>query len=219
MAVSTAPLTKADMAYRQVREEIVEGIMAPGAAIDQEALAARLGLSTTPVREALRRLESEGLVVSRPHRDTIVAPLSLQQLEDTYAVRLALDPLAVEIAARDASDDDLGALQELAEKARAAADSDPVTQMYQNRNLHRAMYRACGNAVLIQTLDNLWDSSDRYRLTLLRGDRTIGSQAHAEHSAIVQAMVERRAGDAAALMRKHVAGSLERVRKAPAVQS
>lgn len=219
MAVSTAPLTKADMAYRQVREEIVEGIMAPGAAIDQEALAARLGLSTTPVREALRRLESEGLVVSRPHRDTIVAPLSLQQLEDTYAVRLALDPLAVEIAARDASDDDLGALQELAEKAAAAAESDPVTQMYQNRNLHRAMYRACGNAVLIQTLDTLWDSSDRYRLTLLRGDRTIGSQAHAEHSAIVRAMVERRAGDAAALMREHVAGSLERVKKAPAVQS
>lgn len=207
------------MAYRQVREEIVEGIMAPGAAIDQEALAARLGLSTTPVREALRRLESEGLVVSRPHRDTIVAPLSLQQLEDTYAVRLALDPLAVEIAAQDASDDDLGALRELAEKAAAAADSDPVTQMYQNRNLHRAMYRACGNAVLIQTLDTLWDSSDRYRLTLLRGDRTIGSQAHAEHSAIVRAMVERRAGDAAALMREHVAGSLERVKKAPAVQS
>lgn len=219
MAVSTAPLTKADMAYRQVREEIVEGIMAPGAPIDQEALAARLGLSTTPVREALRRLESEGLIVSRPHRDTIVAPLSRQQLEDTYAVRLALDPLAVEIAARDASDDDLGALEELADKARAAADSDPVTQMYQNRNLHRAMYRACGNAVLIQTLDNLWDSSDRYRLTLLRGDRTIGSQAHAEHSAIVRAMVERRAGDASELMRKHVAASLERVRKAPAVQS
>jgi DNA-binding GntR family transcriptional regulator len=212
MTQMSAPLTKADMAYRQVREEIVEGALAPGTPIDQEALAARLGLSTTPVREALRRLESEGLVVSRPHRDTIVAPLTLQQLEDTYSVRLALDPLAIANATKRASDDELQAIAELCRQA--ISDTDPVSQMYQNRNLHRAMYRACGNAVLIQILDALWDSSDRFRLTTLQDDRTV-HRAHVEHSAIVEAMVQRRGEDAAELMRQHVADSLERIREAP----
>lgn len=212
MTQMSAPLTKADMAYRQVREEIVEGALAPGTPLDQEALAARLGLSTTPVREALRRLESEGLVVSRPHRDTIVAPLTLQQLEDTYSVRLALDPLAVANATKRASDEELQAIAALCRQA--ISDNDPVSQMYQNRNLHRAMYRACGNAVLIQMLDALWDSSDRFRLTTLHDDRTV-HRAHVEHSAIVEAMVQRRGKDAAQLMRQHVADSLERIREAP----
>lgn len=207
-----APLTKADMAYRQVREEIVEGALPPGTPIDQEALAARLGLSTTPVREALRRLESEGLVISRPHRDTIVAPLTMQQLEDTYTVRLVLDPLAIAIATRQATDEELQAIKELSDQA--TSDTDPVSQMYQNRNLHREMYRACGNTVLIQTLNVLWDSSDRYRLSTLQDDRTV-HRAHVEHSEIAQAMVERRADDAAELMRRHVADSLERIRQAP----
>lgn len=204
------PLTKADMAYRRVREEIVEGAMAPGSAIDQEALAARLGLSTTPVREALRRLESESLVVSRPHRDTIVAPLTREQLEDTYTVRLALDPLAISIAARQAPDTELRSILQLAHQA--AADADPVSQMYQNRNLHRAMYRACGNAVLIQMLDALWDSSDRYRLATLQDDRT-GLRARTEHTDIAEAMVARHPAKAAKLMRQHVADSLARIRE------
>jgi DNA-binding GntR family transcriptional regulator len=211
-APQLGPLTKADMAYRQVRAEIVEGALPAGTPIDQEALAARLGLSTTPVREALRRLESEGLVVSRPHRDTVVAPLTKQQLEDTYTVRLALDPLAIAIAARHASDAELQTVKELSQQA--TADTDPVTQMYKNRTLHRAMYRACGNAVLIQMLDALWDSSDRYRLSTLHDDQTV-HRAHVEHSAIAEAMIERRADDAAELMRQHVADSLERMQQAP----
>lgn len=211
-AVLSAPMTKADMAYRQIRLEIVEGAMSAGSPIDQEALAARLGLSTTPVREALRRLESEGLVVSRPHRDTIVAPLTLQQLEDTYTVRLALDPLAISIAAAQASDAELEEILKLSRQA--STDPDPVSQMHQNRRLHRAMYRACGNAVLVQMLDALWDSSDRYRLTTLHDDRTV-HRAHVEHSAIAEAMVARRADEAADLMRRHVADSRERIREAP----
>src|SRR5262245_40634132 len=97
-------LTKTDLAYWHVRQEILEGTLAPGSALDQEALAARLGLSTTPVREALRRLESEHLVRSRAHRDTVVAELSPTLLADTYAVRLTLDPLAVMMTAKTASD-------------------------------------------------------------------------------------------------------------------
>jgi DNA-binding GntR family transcriptional regulator len=102
-----------DVAYHLLRNEIFQGMLAPGTSLDQEAIATRLGLSTTPVREALRRLESEKLVISRSHRDTIVAPVSLKLLESTYAVRLSLDPMAVRLVAVEASEDQLTAIKRL----------------------------------------------------------------------------------------------------------
>src|ERR1700691_6318732 len=106
-------LTKVDVAYELLRNEIFQATLAPGTSLDQEAIASRLGLSTTPVREALRRLESEKLVISRSHRDTIVAPVSLDLVEKTYAVRLSLDPVAVGLAADKATDEQLAEIEGL----------------------------------------------------------------------------------------------------------
>jgi DNA-binding GntR family transcriptional regulator len=202
-------LTKSDLAYQQVRQRILEGSLAPGSLIDQEALAADLGLSTTPVREALRRLESERLVISRAHRDTVVAPVSVELLEEVYTIRLALDPIAVSLTAQNASQD---ALDELAEFLGEDVESlSTVQHLHHNRDLHRAIYSACGNSILIQTLDSLWDLSDRYRMITLQDNTTIKSAA-AEHAAIVQAVVDRKAELASSLMRDHVAESLQRIR-------
>ena len=203
-------LTKADVAYRQIRREIVEGVLLPGALIDQEALALRLELSTTPVREALRRLESEELIINRPHRKTVVAPLSFTQLEQTYAVRLALDPLAAAFAATQATEEERARMKELRE--RYPEGRDPVAHLHHNRLLHRAIYAACGNKVLIQTLDVLWDRSDRYRMATLKDNSTIGL-AKGEHAAIVEAVLKGDGKRAADLMSEHVADSLQRIRE------
>src|SRR5260370_37031073 len=88
-------LTKADLAYQQIRQRILEGELAPETSLDQEALAKWLGLSTTPVREALRRLEAELLAVSRAHRDTVGAALAVAMAEEVYARRRSLEPVAV----------------------------------------------------------------------------------------------------------------------------
>ena len=202
-------LTKAEVAYRQIRQEIVEGLLAPNSVLDQEALAVRLGLSTTPVREALRILESEGLVVNRRHRNTVVAPLDFELLQETYVVRLSLDPLAVSLAAENATEAERTAMRTIA--AEVEIDAEPRSAQRANRRLHRAIYSACHNGVLIQTLDTLWDRCDRYRLMTLHN----AQHAHAAndaHKAIVDAVIARKASTAAALMRDHVSESLDRIR-------
>lgn len=207
-------LTKVDFAYRELRREIVEGVLPANSQLDQEALAARLGLSTTPVREALRRLESERLIVSRAHRSAVVAPLSFTLLEETYTVRVELDPLAVRLAAANATAEQLQRMSEFAVQPR---DQSPVNYLNHNRRLHRAMYGACGNAVLVEMLDVLWDRSDRYRMITLSDDQTI-PLADREHSAIIAAVTARKGERAAGLMRDHIAGSFERISKMPHIQ-
>jgi DNA-binding GntR family transcriptional regulator len=196
-------LTKVDVAYQLLRNEIFQGTLPPSASLDQEAIATRLGLSTTPVREALRRLESEKLVISRSHRDTIVAPVSLELLENTYAVRLSLDPVAVGYTAAKASDEQLAEIERL---LIPPTYDDPVADLYHNRSLHRAIYAACGNPTLVEILDMLWDRSDRYRLIVLRTKST-ATTAHQEHEAIVRAVLERDSALAAELMVQHIATS------------
>jgi DNA-binding GntR family transcriptional regulator len=203
-------LTKTDMAYWQVRQEILDGTLAPGTSLDQEALAIRLGLSTTPVREALRRLESERLVVGRAHRDTFVAELSQEVLADTYAVRMNLDPLAVSLAAKAATPEDLEVINELATEQPG---DDPTEQLQHNRALHRAIYYSCGNDVLSEILDLLWDRSDRYRLIMIKEERE-PEKLRSEHVEIADAVAARNAKLAAKLMTAHISKSYELIRQA-----
>lgn len=200
-----AALTKTDLAYRRIRQEIVEGKLIPGEVIDQETIATRLGFSTTPIREALRLLESESLVVSRPHRNTVVAPVDLALMEETYTVRLYLDPAAAALAAANATDEQRDQIEKLADEI--SGNLDPVHDLHANRRLHRAIYRASNNSILIGILDSLWDRTDRYRLLLLR-DGSHARGADDEHRALVQAVLRRDPNTASTVMHQHVATSL-----------
>lgn len=209
--VPLRPVTKTDVAYLQIRQKIMEGDLPPEMSLDQEALAQSLGLSTTPVREALRRLESERLVVSRAHRDTVVAPLSLGIMEEVYAVRLSLDPLAVSLAAAHADDSERERIRTLSRQH--PPEDDLVSSVYFNRHLHRSIYAASGNTTLAEILDSLWDLSDRYRLIISKSVAGI-AMAGEEHSAIVSAVTGGSPDRAAKLMREHVAASLNQIRAA-----
>lgn len=211
--VPLRPVTKTELAYLQIRQKIMEGDLPPGTSLDQEALALSLALSTTPVREALRRLESERLVVSHAHRDTVVAPLSADTLEEVFNVRLQLDPLAASLAAVHADDAERENIRALSR--RHPPEDDPVNSVYFNRYLHRSIYAASGNTTLVEILDSLWDVSDRYRMIIsmsVAGLTEVGE----EHPAIVSAVTDGSPDRAAKLMREHVAASLNQIRAAVA---
>jgi len=211
--MNLAPLqfaTKAEAVYEQLRERILSGALSPAAPLNQEALAPELGVSVTPLREALRRLEAEGLVQFEAHKTAIVTPLSRAELAEVYDVRQQLDPYAAALATSRVSD---GELDELERLARAKASLDPVTQVGINRAFHRAIYASSGNVLLTEILDRLWERTDRYRIMLVRREVDVATVAR-EHAQIVEAMRARRPRSVAKLIRAHVASARSLIEEA-----
>jgi DNA-binding GntR family transcriptional regulator len=211
-----APATyrsKADVAYDQLRAAILAGDLPAGTALKQEQLALELGVSTTPLREALRRLESEGFVKMPAHRDAIVAPLDLNELVALYEVRETLDSLAAGLAATRFDESDRAAMTAAASRL-GATRADPVAA---NRALHASIYRASHNPVLIAELDSLWDRSDRYRIAI----RGIARQPHIveSHRALVATVLSGDARKATSEMRAHIAEARRSVEEAIAESS
>ncbi|WNV88908.1 GntR family transcriptional regulator [Umezawaea sp. Da 62-37] len=204
------PMTKGDFAYATLREKVLSGEFAPGEVLNQATLARAIGISTTPLREALRRLKSEGLVELDAHRDARVAELTAAEAHDLLEVRRALDPLAVSLAATRRTDADITAIHAAARDLRPLRRNPGVEDLIAHRRFHSALYRASHNALLISALDGLWDKADRYRrlgLEVPRGkperDRTT-----LEHRLLVEHLVAGDAEAAATVMRAHIAASL-----------
>jgi DNA-binding GntR family transcriptional regulator len=208
VSVPLQAVTKAKAVYIETRTRILKGTLAPGSAVNQETLAADLGVSITPLREALRRLEMEGLIRLEAHRTMIITPLTSQELDEMYAIRTELDPFAAGLAAANASESQLELIERLARQKTA---TDPVLQLERNRGFHRAVYSSCGNGALIGLLDQLWDRTDRYRLVLIREELIEGSTSRQEHIDMADAVSTRRGDLAARLMRAHIERSHTRI--------
>lgn len=200
--------TKSGAAYASLRERLLDGSLRPGAVLEQEALARQLGLSTTPVREAVKRLEAEGLIVALAHRAIQVPALNRQELDDLYSVRLQLDPYAAQLGSRMATDGVRGELRAL---VRASdPNASPREQLVHNRRLHRVMYEASGNVVLCELLDGLWDRSDRYRMVLLRDEDTARA-ADDDHDELVELFCTRKTRQLGEALRRHLQGSRDKL--------
>jgi DNA-binding GntR family transcriptional regulator len=208
-------LTKAEAAYQELRERILWGSLAPGATINQERLAADLGLSITPLREALRRLEAEDLVTLSAHKIVRVVPLSWQELQELFVTRERLDPLAAQLAAAQATDSEARAIAELATPQRGA---DLRGRLNAHRRFHLAIYAASHNKVLAGILGQLWDRTDRYRIIVLR-DRGFDHGTGAEHKKIAEAIRGRQGALADSLMRDHVEQALRSVQRIAKVEA
>ncbi|MBB5158307.1 GntR family transcriptional regulator [Saccharopolyspora phatthalungensis] len=207
-------LRKQDWAYQQLRQWILAGTLEPGEQLSQERLATELGISRVPLRHALSRLASEGLVVDRPHQRWTVAEVSLNDAADVYHGRAALEAMLAEAAARTVAEvsGDVSALEEiealLAEQRQAAAAGDRARVSVLDRRFHGAIYALAGMPASTVALEQLRTKSDRYvALYLADVDRVQNSLA--EHTAMMAAL---RSGDAATfadLTRAHVLGGLE----------
>jgi DNA-binding GntR family transcriptional regulator len=164
--------TKSDYAYRQVRDRILSGELQPGAVIQQRDLASLIGISTTPLREALKRLKSEGLVELDAHRDARISPLRAEEARDLLELRKSLDPLAAGLAAQRRTNADIQAIRAAHVQVAPLPTGPEIGQLVAHRNFHAAIYRASHNDLLIGALEGLWDKADRYRRLALQTKRT-----------------------------------------------
>ena len=184
---------KADLVYEYLREQIINGTYAPGRRMTLADLSGELGLSHMPVREALLKLEREGLLVSEPHKGMRVVALSLKDAQELFEIRCELEGLSAYRAA-SAGDadlaDDLVAIN--ADFADAYRRQDFTAMGSANWMLHRRILQAAASAQLTRVLEDHWASSQRYR----SGYQLIPGRAHhtiTEHEAIIDAI---RKGDA-----------------------
>ena len=201
---------KSDLAYIRVRELILSGELAPGAVLPQASLAQTIGMSTTPLREALRRLKQEGLVELDAHRDARVRPLDAAEARDLLEMRRNLDPLAASLAAQRRTDDDLADVRAALDGLEALDAAPSLAQLESHHRFHAAIHRASHNALLVDVLDGLWVKTDRYRrhgLESGRSDEERDARA-AEHRQLFEAVRDGDAETAAELMRRHVETSL-----------
>lgn len=186
----TTPLEKGltTQAFDQIKHDIVWCKLAPGAAISEAQLSELYGFGKAPIRQALSRLAQEGLVTSVPRSGHVIAPVTLQSVNEAFEFRLLLEPPAVEKACRNV---DIPLLRRLNAKCAAGyvpGDIDSETHfMEANRNFHMEIVRACKNSRLVAALSQIMDEMTRL-LHLGFVLRHRPDQMHNEHDSIIDAL-------------------------------
>jgi DNA-binding GntR family transcriptional regulator len=192
--------------YADLKELIASGRLKPGSRVREIDLAERLKVSRTPIREALRKLESDGLVAFAPHEGLIVTKLDHQAIIELYAMREVLEGTAARFAARHASEAEVQELNEFVKSEMdGPLDSDRLMRL--NQAMHEALYRAGHNRYLLRSLHSLRDALILLGGTTLAMDAR-AETAHKEHVAIVTAIAERDPEAAEEAARTHIRNAL-----------
>ncbi|MFJ4712169.1 GntR family transcriptional regulator [Streptomyces sp. NPDC088785] len=195
----------------QIREHIVEGIVSgrwkPGERIVERRIATELEVSQTPVREALRELESLRLIESAPNKGVRVRNLSAADLEESYPVRAGLEAIAAELAAERLAGDCSALEPHVSALYVADRETDGTAQVRHTVGFHREMVRAAGNSVLLHTWEGL--GIEVFTALSIRWLGTV-QQSYAEEHADLVAAFQRRDPDIAALVKAHVLGCAPR---------
>ena len=193
-------------AYTLILEAIDQGIYRPGDRLVEAELAERFGVSRTPVREALQRLETQSML-TRDGRSMIVASLDHNQLAELYVVRAELEGLAARLAAKHATPEEIRVLSEMVEADRTIVD-DPAELSRANRRFHKQIHLASHNRYLVQQLDLVHRSMALLASTSLAAEGR-GKAAMAEHAEIVRAISEGDEDAAQTALRAHISKAFE----------
>lgn len=179
-----------DVVFQTLRQAILRGELKPGERLMEIHLAQKLGVSRTPVREAIRKLELEGLVLMIPRKGAVVAEITVSDLEDVLEVRMALEELAVKNVCKRITEEHLAQLRTLAAEFRRTLYGNDVAACAQaDMMFHDAIYEATGNSRLVQILNNLREQMYRYRMEYLK-DRQSHSILVREHEEILRGLEE-----------------------------
>lgn len=196
-----APSLQGEAAYLRLLEEVRTGQLPPGARLTEADLAERLAISRTPVREAIRRLEADGLVTHAPRVGAMVRRLDYAEVMELYEMRSVLEGTAARMAARSASEVELAELAAI--NAEMAAASAPLRLAALNQKFHLTLIDAARNRYLVKAVQSV------HKTMLILGPTTLeedgrAQAATAEHTEVLGALAARDGAAAEAAMRRHM---------------
>jgi len=210
--LSTAPATSrklkrttvADATTERLRSMIISGELSDGAPLRQDSLAEELGVSRIPVREALSRLEAEGLAASEPHRGYVVTALSRDEIEELFDLRALLEPELVRLAIPRVTEAELEHAQSILARFNAELDGDDIHSWGElNTRFHLALYAPAGRRRTFEIVRGLLRNTDRYtRLVLTQGAGI--DRGKEDHGGLLDLYRKRARNEAAVLARSHI---------------
>ncbi|MCQ2500698.1 MAG: GntR family transcriptional regulator [Lachnospiraceae bacterium] len=193
-----------DLVFHTLRRAILQGYLKPGERLMEIKLANRMGVSRTPIREAIRMLELEGLVVMIPRKGAQVAKITEKDLRDVLEVRMGLEQLAVKFATQRITDEQVEELFRASRQFGKAVREDNLTQIAEaDVHFHDLVYKASGNDRLIQLLNNLREQMYRYRIEYLKVS-AIRDSLVKEHDILCEKLKERDMDGAREIMESHI---------------
>lgn len=193
-----------DVVFNTLRQAILTGELKPGERLMEIHLANRLGVSRTPIREAIRKLELEGLVTMIPRRGAEVAQITEKSMSDVLEVRRAMDALCAQLACERMTEEELGKLREACEQFERATATGDVKKIAQaDVNLHDIILQATGNSRLIQLVNNLSEQMYRYRFEYIK-DFSQHERLVEEHRIIYESLAHRDREQAARAAETHI---------------
>lgn len=194
-----------EVVFNTLRDAILRGELEPGARLMEIQLAEKLGVSRTPVREAIRKLELEGLAIMLPRRGAIVAAITISDLKDVLEVRRVLEGLTIELACKRMTEEELNKLKECGADFAEAVKGDDLTEIAKKDvAFHDIIYNASRNQRLIQILNNLREQMYRYRLEYIKDANKRGTLVE-EHADIIASIEVKDAVMAKKAIKKHIA--------------
>ncbi|UZF92098.1 GntR family transcriptional regulator [Bosea sp. NBC_00550] len=198
------PRTRTEALRLQIADEIISGVLEPGTPLDEQELAARFGVSRTPVREAIRQLAASGLVSVRPHRGAVVALPTPTQLDDMFEAMAELEALCAGLAARNMTVPERRGLEGLHQALRALVhEGDPLRYHETNEAFHAAIYAGTHNGYLAELTLMTRARVAPFRRAQFRTTGRLGG-SYQEHDLIVQAILRGDQPGAAEAMRAHI---------------
>ncbi len=193
-----------DVIFNTLRDAIVTGELRPGERLMEVNLAEKMGVSRTPVREAVRKLETEGLVTMIPRKGTHVAEISVKDIMDVLEVRAALDKLATELASKRIRQDNIRQLESIHKQYIASLRKENLQgAIKKDVEFHEVIYQASGNKKLVSVAGNLREQIYRFRVIYMK-DFSNAEDVLREHQQILQAMSEGAAEKAGQLAEEHI---------------
>lgn len=202
-----------DVVFNTLREAILKGELKPGERLMELQLAAKLGVSRTPIREAIRMLEQEGLAVTIPRKGAEVARMTEKDMEDVLEIREALDELAAKIACTRMTEDQLKQLEMIKETFVESTRSHDVKRIAEaDVSFHDVIYEATGNPKLVSMLNNLREQIYRYRVEYLKEEKNYPTLI-GEHEAIVEALYARNQNEVVRAMHTHIENQASAVKE------
>ena len=202
-----------DVVFQTLRGAILRGELKPGERLMELQLAAKLGVSRTPIREAIRMLEQEGLAITIPRKGAEVAKMTEKDMEDVLQIRCSLEDLAVRLSCENITQAELVELKEAMDQFEKMIESDNIVETAKaDVNFHDVLYKASNNPKLLILLNNLREQMYRYRVEYLK-DRSIYSRLMEEHHMLYEALKEKDVEKASQITKKHLKNQAEAVKK------